>query len=334
MAGLPARRAPASTTMPPNFAADIPTFAHYLRQRGLSHHPLRQDAFLRPRPAARLRGAADDRHLSGRLSAGRRTGTTRDERPSWYHNMSSVTQAGLACAPTSSISTTRSSSPRERALFDHARGTDERPFLPRRLLHPSARPLRRSRRSYWDLLSRRRDRPARARRPAGSRSIRIRSGCATSATWTPTTITEDQIRARAARLLRRDLLCRRQSRPADEGARAMRARARIRSSSSPAITARCWASAGLWYKMSFFEGASRVPLVIAQPRPLRAAPGRRERVARRPAADAGRARRAATRRPTRRADRRAEPPAPSRRQRRPRRGDRRISGGGRHRAAA
>ncbi len=40
----------------------------------LSHHPLRQDAFLRPRPAARLRGAADHRHLSGRLRLDARLG--------------------------------------------------------------------------------------------------------------------------------------------------------------------------------------------------------------------------------------------------------------------
>ena len=49
------------------FAADIPTFAHALRASRLSHHSLGQDALLRARSAARVRAAADDRHLSRRL---------------------------------------------------------------------------------------------------------------------------------------------------------------------------------------------------------------------------------------------------------------------------
>ena len=53
---------------------------------------------------------------------------------------------------------------------------------------------------------------------------------------------------------------------------------------------------GLWYKMSFFEGASRVPLVVASPGRFAAAPRRRQRLARRPPADAGRSLPAATRR--------------------------------------
>jgi arylsulfatase A-like enzyme len=49
------------------FASDIPTFAHHLRRAGYQTCLVRQDAFRRPRPASRLRGAADDRHLPGRF---------------------------------------------------------------------------------------------------------------------------------------------------------------------------------------------------------------------------------------------------------------------------
>ena len=53
-------------------ASTIPTFAHYVRDGGLSHGALGQDALRRARPAARLRGAPHDGHLSGgfRLDAG------------------------------------------------------------------------------------------------------------------------------------------------------------------------------------------------------------------------------------------------------------------------
>ena len=46
------------------FPASVPTMAHGLRALGYAHLPRRQDAFRRPRPAARVRGAPDDRHLS------------------------------------------------------------------------------------------------------------------------------------------------------------------------------------------------------------------------------------------------------------------------------
>ena len=49
------------------FASDIPTYRASSARRRLLHLPVRQDAFRRPRPAARLRGAADHRHLSGRF---------------------------------------------------------------------------------------------------------------------------------------------------------------------------------------------------------------------------------------------------------------------------
>ncbi len=49
------------------FPAQVPTFAHYLRQRRLPDGLERQDAFLRRGSAARIRRAPDHRHLSGRF---------------------------------------------------------------------------------------------------------------------------------------------------------------------------------------------------------------------------------------------------------------------------
>ena len=81
---------------------------------------------------------------------------------------------------------------------------------------------------------------------------------------------------------------------------------------------------GLWYKMSFFEGASRVPLVVASPgrfapRRIRASVSLLDilpTLVDLAGGDAGGARVVG---------RRAEPRRPSRRTRGPRRGDRRIS---------
>ena len=76
-ASFMAGRLPSRTRVYDNaaeFAADIPTFAHHLPASRLSHHSVGQDALLRSGPAARLRGAADDRHLPRRLRLDARLG--------------------------------------------------------------------------------------------------------------------------------------------------------------------------------------------------------------------------------------------------------------------
>ena len=61
-----------------------------------------------------------------------------EERPSWYHNMSSVMDAGL-CVRTNQLDfDDEAAFMAERAIFDIARSRDKRPVPARRLLHPSA----------------------------------------------------------------------------------------------------------------------------------------------------------------------------------------------------
>ena len=89
------------------FAADIPTFAHYLRALGYRTVLSGKMHFCGP---DQLHGF-EERLTTDIYPAD--FGWTPDwdhpdERPSWYHNMSSVTEAGArACAPTSSTSTTK-----------------------------------------------------------------------------------------------------------------------------------------------------------------------------------------------------------------------------------
>ena len=110
------------------FPAQVPTFAHYLRGAGYRHDAQRQDAFLRAGPAARLRGAPDDRHLSGRFRLDAGLDPLRASGPGWYHTMDSVTQAG-PCTRTNQIDFDDEVVFRARQkLFDIARGKDRRPF--------------------------------------------------------------------------------------------------------------------------------------------------------------------------------------------------------------
>ncbi|HEY8014846.1 MAG TPA: choline-sulfatase [Dongiaceae bacterium] len=110
-----------------DFAADIPTFAHYLRQAGYRTALSGKMHFCGP---DQLHGF-EERLTTDIYPAdfGWTPDWTQPEiRPSWYHNMLSVTQAG-PCRRSNQLDfdeevvyTAR------RWLFDQARGTDDRPF--------------------------------------------------------------------------------------------------------------------------------------------------------------------------------------------------------------
>jgi choline-sulfatase len=243
------------------FGADVPTFAHCLRLRGYQTILSGKMHFCGP---DQMHGF-EERLTTDIYPAD--FGWTPDwdrpeHRPSWYHNMSSVREAGV-CVRTNQLDfDDETAFMAERAIFDIARSKDHRPFLlVASFTHPHdpfAVPQR-----YWDLYRDSDiDMPGPAVAPAAldPHSRRLRHVCAMDAE----PVTEAQIRA---------------ARHAYYGAigyiddQLGRLMAALRSSGLAEDTIVILTSdhgemlgeRGLWYKMSFFEGASRVPLVIANP---------------------------------------------------------------------
>jgi choline-sulfatase len=243
------------------FAADVPTFAHVMRLRGYRTILSGKMHFCGP---DQLHGF-EERLTTDIYPAD--FGWTPDwdrpeHRPSWYHNMSSVREAGV-CVRTNQLDfDDEAAFVAERAIFDMARSTDRRPFLlVASFSHPHdpfATPQR-----YWDLFRDFEiDMPAPGLAPDAldPHSRRLRHVCAMDAE----PVTEGQVR---------------DARHAYYGAIAYvddligRLMAALRAAGLVDDTIIVLTSdhgemlgeRGLWYKMSFFEGASRVPLVIACP---------------------------------------------------------------------
>ena len=110
------------------FSADIPTFAHHLRLAGYRTILAGKMHFCGP---DQLHGF-EERLTTDIYPAD--YGWTPDwdrpdERPSWYHNMSSVTEAGLCVRSNQLDFDDEVAFVAERALFDIARAGDKRPFL-------------------------------------------------------------------------------------------------------------------------------------------------------------------------------------------------------------
>ena len=165
------------------------------------------------------------------------------ERPSWYHNMSSVAEAGL-CVRTNQLDfDDEVVFAAEREIYDMARGNRPAAVPAGRLADPSARPLRdHASATGISIATTRSTCPVPRSRPSAldPHSRRLRHVCAIDAE----PVTEAQVRAARRAYLRRDLLRRRQSRPADARASRRAVSPTTRSSSCSAITARCSASAG------------------------------------------------------------------------------------------
>jgi choline-sulfatase len=240
------------------FAADIPTFAHGLRARGYRTILSGKMHFCGP---DQLHGFEE--RLTTDIYPADFNWTPDwdrpDHRPSWYHNMSSVRDAGVAVRSNQLDFDDEAAFMAERAIFDFARSKDRRPFLlAASFSHPHdpfAVPQR-----YWDLY---RDEDIDMPAPGDAldpHSRRLRHVCAMDAE----AATAAQVRA---------------ARRAYYGAIAYvddligRLMAALRSAGLAEDTIVVLTSdhgemlgeRGLWYKMSFFEGACRVPLIIASP---------------------------------------------------------------------
>jgi choline-sulfatase len=243
------------------FPAQVPTFAHYLRRAGYRTVLSGKMHFC---GADQLHGF-EERLTTDIYPAdfGWTPDWTRFEhRPSWYHSMDSVTQAG-PCTRTNQIDFDDDVVIQARQkLFDMARGSDRRPFcLVASMTHPHdpyAIPHR-----YWDRhadtdIDMPRVRMAAAELDPHSRRLRHVCGLELQE------LSEAQVRA---------------ARRAYYGAvsyvddqigvlRSALADARFADNTVVLLLADhgdMLGERGLWYKMNFFEPACRIPLIVHAP---------------------------------------------------------------------
>src|SRR5271170_3933098 len=240
------------------FGADVPTFAHCLRNRGYHTILSGKMHFCGP---DQLHGF--EQRLTTDIYPADFNWTPdwdrSEHRPSWYHNMSSVRDAGVCVRSNQLDFDDETAFMAKRAIFDLARSRDERPFLlVASFSHPHdpfAVPQR-----YWDHY---RDEDIDMPAPGvalDAHSRRLRHVCAMQAE----PVTEAQVRAarRAyyGAIAYVDDLLGRLMQALRSAALAEDTIVILTSDHGEMLGER-----GLWYKMSFFEGACRVPLVIASP---------------------------------------------------------------------
>ncbi|HEY9213309.1 MAG TPA: choline-sulfatase [Ancylobacter sp.] len=243
------------------FRADIPTFAHYLRRAGYRTTLSGKMHFCGP---DQMHGF-EERLTTDIYPAD--YGWTPDwdrphDRPHWYHNMSSVTDAGL-CVRTNQLDyDDEVVFAAERAIYDTARGRDQRPFcMVVSLTHPHdpfAIPEK-----YWNLyrdedIDLPRVGPADWQMDPHSRRL-----------WNVCDMGASEITERHVRNARRAYYG--AISYVDDNVGRLMAALRATNLADDTLVivtsdhGEMLGERGFWYKMSFFEGACRVPLIVHAP---------------------------------------------------------------------
>ncbi len=243
------------------FSSEIPTCAHYLRAAGYRTVLAGKMHFC---GADQLHGF-EERLTTDIYPAdyGWTPDWSRpDHRPHWYHDMSSVTEAGPCIRSNQLDFDDEVGFAAERALFEHARSGDERPFcFAVSFTHPHdpyAIPH-----EWWDLYA---DvdvpLPEHGHDPAVAQphDLRLRQMCAMD----DVDITDDQVRA--ARRAYYGAI----SYVDDKIGRLVEVLRQTGQLDNTVVIVTSdhgdmQGERGLWYKMSFYEGSVRVPLVVSAP---------------------------------------------------------------------
>jgi len=243
------------------FAADIPTFAHYLRRAGYRTVLSGKMHFC---GADQLHGF-EERLTTDIYPAD--FGWTPDwtrfaERPSWYHTMDSVTQAG-PCTRTNQIDfDDEVVFSARRKLFDIARGNDPRPFcMVVSMTHPHDPYV--IPQAYWDRYADVDIDMPRTRLEVGQldpHSRRLRHVCGLDLQ----AVTDAEVRA--ARRAYYGAV----SYVDDQVGAMLQALADARFAAQTIVLLLAdhgdmRGERGLWYKMNFFEPACRIPLIVHAP---------------------------------------------------------------------
>ena len=243
-------------------ASTVPTFAHYARAAGYRTVLSGKMHFVGP---DQLHGF-EERRTTDIYPAD--FGWTPDWRAPderidwWYHNMESVTGAGVAEVTNQLLFDDEVGHHAVRALHDLARSDDDRPFLlVASFTHPHDPYV--ARREYWDRYDGV-DIPMPTVSAddvdADPHTLRLREACAMDRT----TITDDDVRtARRAYMANISYVD-------DWTGRLVSTLDSLGLTNDTVVVLLAdhgdmLGERGLWYKMNFFEGASRVPLVVHAP---------------------------------------------------------------------